>query len=57
VADVARSDPDRLRGALVTLARLELDSRGGAPLQGERSPLAGMQEDTLVQRAIEEIVS
>ncbi len=57
VADVARSDPDRLRGALVTLARLELDSRGGAPLQGQRSPLAGMQEDTLVQRAIEEIVS
>ena len=32
VADVARSDPDRLRRALCALAELELDSRGGALL-------------------------
>lgn len=55
VADVARSDPERLRGALATLAELELDSRGGAPLLAARTPSAGMQEDTLAVRAIESI--
>ena len=40
VADVARSDPDRLRRALATLAHLELDSRGGAVLSGGRGPMA-----------------
>jgi DNA polymerase-3 subunit delta len=34
VADVARSDPDRLRRALGELADLELDSRGGPPAPG-----------------------
>jgi DNA polymerase III subunit delta len=53
VADAARSDPERLRGALATLADLELDSRGGAPLQASRTPLAGLDEDTLALRAIE----
>jgi DNA polymerase III subunit delta len=35
VADVARSDPDRLRRALGELADLELDSRGGPPAPAE----------------------
>lgn len=55
VADVARTDPDRLRQALGVLADLELDSRGGAPLSSSRSPLAGLDEDTLALRAIETI--
>jgi DNA polymerase-3 subunit delta len=53
LADVARTDPDRLREALVALAALEVDSRGGALLTNGRSPLAGMSEDTLALRAIE----
>jgi DNA polymerase-3 subunit delta len=57
IADVARSDPQRLRGALGTLAELELDTRGGSPLVGARSPLAGMEEDTIAQRAIEQITA
>jgi len=57
VADVARTDPDRLRGALAALADLELDSRGGAPLPASRTPLAGLGEDTLALRAIESITS
>ncbi len=55
VADVARSDAERLRGALAVLADLELDSRGGAPLAGSRTALAGLDEDTLALRAIETI--
>jgi DNA polymerase III subunit delta len=57
VSDVARSDPERLRAALGTLADLELDSRGGAPLQASRTPVAGLSEDTLAQRALEAITS
>jgi DNA polymerase-3 subunit delta len=57
VADVARSDADRLRAALAALADLELDSRGGAPLQDSRTALAGLDEDTLALRAIETISS
>ena len=53
VADVQRSDPERLREALAALADLELDSRGGAPITASRTPLANMTEDTLVVRAIE----
>jgi DNA polymerase-3 subunit delta len=53
LADVARTDPERLREALVALAALEVDSRGGAVLSIGRSPLAGMSEDTLALRAIE----
>lgn len=52
MADVARSDPQRLRDALCELAGLELDSRGGSPLPAGRSPLAGMGEDTLAVHAI-----
>ncbi|HYB23411.1 MAG TPA: DNA polymerase III subunit delta [Solirubrobacteraceae bacterium] len=57
LADVARSDPDQLRDALATLAELELDTRGGAPLRSSRSPLAGLDEDTLALRAIERIAA
>jgi hypothetical protein len=52
VADVARSDPERLRAALCVLADLELDTRGGAPLRAGRSGLSLLQEDTLALRAI-----
>jgi DNA polymerase III delta subunit len=55
IADVQRSEPARLRGAIRTLARLELDTRGGAVLVAERDALAEMEEDTLVQRAIDSI--
>ncbi|HSZ05670.1 MAG TPA: hypothetical protein VK778_10805 [Solirubrobacteraceae bacterium] len=53
VADVARTDADRLRGALAALADLELDSRGGAPLASSRTALAGLDEDTLALHTIE----
>ena len=52
LADVARSEPERLRRAIVALADLELDSRGGAQVRHARSPLAGLGEDTLALRAI-----
>jgi DNA polymerase-3 subunit delta len=55
VADVQRSDVSRLRGALGTLADLELDSRGGAVLGADRSPLAALSEETLALRAIDEM--
>ena len=57
VADVARTDPDRLREALVALADLEarLARRRGA--RRHRSPLAGLSEDTLALRAIEEMTA
>ncbi|HEX5852711.1 MAG TPA: hypothetical protein VFY36_06440 [Solirubrobacteraceae bacterium] len=55
VADVARTEPDKLRAALATMADLELDSRGGAPLLASRTAFAGLSEDTLAQRAIEKI--
>jgi DNA polymerase-3 subunit delta len=55
VADVARSDVERLRAALAALADLELDTRGGAPLASGRTALAAMGEDTLALRAIEAV--
>jgi len=55
LADVARSEPQRFRAALATMARLELDTRGGAVLVADRGPMANMDEDTIAQRAIEEI--
>ena len=57
VAEVARSDPDRLRRALGVLAELELDSRGGAVLSSSRTPAAGLDEDTLALLAIELITT
>jgi DNA polymerase-3 subunit delta len=53
IADVSRADPDRLRQALVALAALEVDTRGGALVASARGALAGMSEDTLALRAIE----
>ncbi|HWG08416.1 MAG TPA: DNA polymerase III subunit delta [Solirubrobacteraceae bacterium] len=57
VADVARSDPARLRVALSVLADLELDSRGGAVIAAERDPFAALDEDTLAVRAIRQITA
>ncbi|HWX75416.1 MAG TPA: hypothetical protein VNZ05_08925, partial [Solirubrobacteraceae bacterium] len=57
IAEVARADPDRLRRALATIADLELDSRGGAPLVGERSAHAALEEDTIALRAIDAITA
>jgi DNA polymerase III subunit delta len=57
IADVARSDPGRLRSALAALADLELDSRGGAVIAAERTPLAALGEDTLALHAIEQITA
>jgi DNA polymerase-3 subunit delta len=57
VADVARTDPEQLRLALVVLADLEVASRGGAPIPASRTRFSGVGEDTLALRAIEEIVS
>ncbi len=57
VADIARTDPDRLRKALGALADMELDSRGGAAIGSSRSPLAMLDEDTIALRAIEVITS
>jgi DNA polymerase-3 subunit delta len=52
IADVARSDPERLRAALGVLADLELDTRGGAPLRAQRSRRSFLHEDTLALGAI-----
>jgi hypothetical protein len=57
VADVARSDPARLRSALGALADHELDSRGGAVISADRDPLAALDEDTLALRAIRQITA
>jgi DNA polymerase III subunit delta len=57
VADVACTDPERLRAALGVLADLELNSRGGAPLLANRTPLAPMSEDTLALSAIEAVTA
>ena len=57
VADVARTEPERLRGALGALADLELDSRGGAVLSAGRSPVTGLSEDTQALRTIEAITA
>jgi DNA polymerase III subunit delta len=52
IADVERTEPERLRAAICRVADLELDSRGGAPLGGSRTPLSSLEEDTLAVRAI-----
>jgi DNA polymerase III subunit delta len=57
LADVARSQPARLRRALGALADLELDSRGGAPVASGRSPQAALEEDTIALRAIERMTA
>jgi DNA polymerase III subunit delta len=55
IADVATSDPERLRRALCGLADLELDSRGGAPIAASRSALSALPEDTIALRTIETV--
>jgi DNA polymerase-3 subunit delta len=55
IAAVSRADPERLRAALVALAELELDSRGGAPVPAARTPGAGLSEETLLVRAVEAV--
>jgi DNA polymerase III subunit delta len=57
VADVVRSDPDRLRRALGALADLELDTRGGAALTSARSSGTSLEEDTQALCAIEAIAA
>jgi DNA polymerase-3 subunit delta len=57
IADVSRSDPERLRRALGALADLELDSRGGAAVVAQRSALAGLDEDTIALKAIAAITA
>ena len=52
IADVERSEPERLRTALCRIADLELDTRGGAPVTAARTPLSSLEEDTLALRAI-----
>ena len=52
IADVSRTEPERLRRALAALADLELDSRGGAAVLAQRSALAPLHEDTSALRAI-----
>ena len=57
IADVARTEPERLRTALGALADLEIDTRGGSPLPEARSRMSSLHEDTLALRAIESITS
>jgi DNA polymerase III subunit delta len=57
IADVARTEPERLRAAVCRIADLELDTRGGAPLTGSRTPLSSLEEDTLALRAILAVAS
>jgi DNA polymerase III subunit delta len=57
MADVARSDPERLRGALGVLADLEVDTRGGGRLRAGRSRRGQLDEDTLALTAIALIAS
>jgi DNA polymerase-3 subunit delta len=57
IAAVRRSDLARLQAALVVLADLELDSRGGPVLPSARRARNGLGEDTLAVRAIEAITA
>jgi DNA polymerase-3 subunit delta len=57
IADVARTEPERLRAALCRIADLELDTRGGAPLSKSRTSLSSLEEDTLAMRAILAVAS
>jgi hypothetical protein len=57
MADLTRTDPDRLRSALVAMADLELGTRGGTPLGGRRQAFAGDAEETLAVLAIRSATS
>jgi DNA polymerase-3 subunit delta len=57
VADVQRSEPERLRASLAALADLEVDTRGGDPVRTDRSRVSGLDEDTLALRVIAAIAA
>ncbi len=57
ISDVRGSDPARLRAALGVLADLELRTHGGSLLPSARTPLDGLEEQTLALRAIAEITA
>jgi DNA polymerase-3 subunit delta len=57
IADVARADPERLRGAIAALADLELNTRGGSQWRATRSRASTLDEDTLALRTIERMTS
>jgi DNA polymerase III subunit delta len=57
IADVGRTEPERLRAAVCRVADLELDTRGGAPLSGSRTSLSSLEEDTLAMRAVLAVAS
>jgi DNA polymerase-3 subunit delta len=57
LADVAATEPERLRAALCTLADLEVDTRGGDLISAQRSCRAGLQEDTLALQALRAITA
>jgi DNA polymerase III subunit delta len=56
IADVERSEPERLRAALGRIADLELDTRGGAQVTASRTTLSSLEEDTQALRAVLAIV-
>ena len=57
IADVQRSEPERLRASLAALANLEVDTRGGDPVIADRTGLSGLHEDTLAVRVIAAIAA
>jgi DNA polymerase-3 subunit delta len=57
IADVQRSEPERLRASLAALADLEVDTRGGDPVSADRSRVSGLDEDTLAVRVIAAIAA
>jgi DNA polymerase-3 subunit delta len=57
IADVQRSEPQRLRASLTALADLEVDTRGGDPVNMDRTGLSGLDEDTLAVRVITAIAA
>lgn len=55
IADVQRSDIDRLKDAVCALADLELDLRGGSRATAFRRPDAALSEQTAAVRAMKRI--
>jgi DNA polymerase-3 subunit delta len=55
IAAVTRAEPERFQRALVAMAGLEVDTRGGAVLRARRGATANLEDDTAAQRVIEEI--
>ncbi|HEX4108895.1 MAG TPA: DNA polymerase III subunit delta [Solirubrobacteraceae bacterium] len=55
IADARRSDPDRLAQALAALADLELDTRGGARVLGDRRVRGALDEPTQMVMMLAEL--